>query len=69
MLAQLKLAIAGTIVMSPDLADALDALFMTRVPPVPPPITTYPLLPPTTTTHYYHPLLPPTTIHHFPLLL
>eukprot|EP00964_Phaeocystis_antarctica_P035248 scaffold20133_cov63-Phaeocystis_antarctica.AAC.1 len=32
-LASLKLAIAGTIVMSPDLADALDALFMTRVPP------------------------------------
>ena len=32
MLANLKLAIAGTIVMSPDLADALDALFMARVP-------------------------------------
>ena len=31
-LASLKLAIAGTIVMSPDLADALDALFMARVP-------------------------------------
>merc|ERR1711998_821951 len=31
MCAQLKLAIAGTIVMSPDLADALDALFMARV--------------------------------------
>ena len=58
-LASLKLAIAGTIVMSPDLADALDALFMTRVPPVPPPITTYPLLLPTTTTHFYHPQLPP----------
>ena len=34
MLAQLKLAIAGTIVMSPELAEALDALFMARVPPV-----------------------------------
>ena len=44
-LASLKLAIAGTIVMSPDLADALDALFMTRVPPVL-------LLLPATTTHY-----------------
>jgi dynein heavy chain len=32
MLASLKLAIAGTIVMSPDLANALDALFMARVP-------------------------------------
>uniref|UniRef100_A0A7S4MJ94 Dynein heavy chain n=2 Tax=Prymnesium polylepis TaxID=72548 RepID=A0A7S4MJ94_9EUKA len=31
-LAALKLAIAGTIVMSPELADALDALFMARVP-------------------------------------
>ena len=77
-LASLKLAIAGTIVMSPDLADALDALFMTRVPPVPPPIATYPLLPPTTTTRYHHPLPPPTTttryyhpttINHYPLLL
>merc|ERR1711988_2073839 len=28
-----KLAIAGTIVMSPDLAEALDSLFMARVPP------------------------------------
>ena len=34
MLAQLKLAIAGTIVMSPELGEALDALFMARVPPV-----------------------------------
>merc|ERR1712072_1475249 len=34
MLAQLKLATAGTIVMSPELAEALDALFMARVPPV-----------------------------------
>merc|ERR1719482_2686938 len=34
MLAQLKIAIAGTIVMSPELAEALDALFMARVPPV-----------------------------------
>merc|ERR1712100_793078 len=33
MLAALKLAIAGTIVMSPELAEALDALFMARVPP------------------------------------
>jgi dynein heavy chain len=32
-LAALKLAIAGTIVMSPDLAEALDSLFMARVPP------------------------------------
>ena len=31
-LANLKLAIAGTIVMLPELASALDALFMTRVP-------------------------------------
>eukprot|EP00327_Prymnesium_parvum_P015479 CAMPEP_0113272674 /NCGR_PEP_ID=MMETSP0008_2-20120614/23450_1 /TAXON_ID=97485 /ORGANISM="Prymnesium parvum" /LENGTH=4484 /DNA_ID=CAMNT_0000122153 /DNA_START=48 /DNA_END=13502 /DNA_ORIENTATION=+ /assembly_acc=CAM_ASM_000153 len=31
-LASLKLAIAGTIVMSPELADALDALFLARVP-------------------------------------
>jgi dynein heavy chain len=31
-LANLKLAIAGTIVMSPDLSNALDALFMARVP-------------------------------------
>jgi len=31
-LAALKLAIAGTIVMSPELADALDSLFMARVP-------------------------------------
>ena len=68
-LASLKLAIAGTIVMSPDLADALDALFMTRVPPVPPPITTYPLPPPATTTRYYHPLPPPTTINYYPLFL
>ena len=78
-LASLKLAIAGTIVMSPDLADALDALFMTRVPPVLLPTTTtthyyhYPLLlPTTTTTHYYYPLLPlptTTTHHYYPLLL
>merc|ERR1712072_48060 len=33
MLTNLKLAIAGTIVMSPELVDALDALFMARVPP------------------------------------
>ena len=33
-LASLKLAIAGTIVMSPELGEALDALFMARVPPV-----------------------------------
>jgi len=33
MLAALKLAIAGTIVMSPELAEALDSLFMARVPP------------------------------------
>ena len=33
MLAALKLAIAGTIVMSPELAETLDALFMARVPP------------------------------------
>jgi hypothetical protein len=32
-LANLKLAIAGTVVMSPELAEALDALFMARVPP------------------------------------
>ena len=32
MLANLKLAIAGTIVISPDIADAIDALFMARVP-------------------------------------
>jgi dynein heavy chain len=32
MLANLKLAIAGTIVMSPELIDAVDALFMARVP-------------------------------------
>ena len=32
-LAALKLAIAGTIVMSPELAETLDALFMARVPP------------------------------------
>ena len=69
MLANLKLAIAGTIVMSPDLADALDALFMTRVPPVLPPVTTYPLPPPATTTRYYHPLPPPTTINYYPLFL
>jgi dynein heavy chain len=31
-LSNLKLAIAGTIVMSPELADALDALFLARVP-------------------------------------
>ena len=31
-LANLKLAIAGTIIMSPDLADALDAIFLARVP-------------------------------------
>jgi len=31
-LANLKLAIAGTIVMSPDLIDALDSLFLARVP-------------------------------------
>ena len=31
-LASLKLAIAGTIVMSPELANALDALFLARVP-------------------------------------
>ena len=31
-LANLKLAIAGTIVMSPDLTNALDALFLARVP-------------------------------------
>ena len=68
-LASLKLAIAGTIVMSPDLADALDALFMTRVPPVLLPTTTtctthYYYPPTTTTTHYYDPLLRPTTTHH-----
>jgi len=34
MLANLKLAIAGTIVMSPELASALDALFLARVPAV-----------------------------------
>jgi len=34
MLSNLKLAIAGTIVMSPELVDALDALFMARVPPL-----------------------------------
>merc|ERR1711924_389576 len=33
-LANLKLAIAGTIVMSSDLADAVDALFLARVPPM-----------------------------------
>merc|ERR1719478_59642 len=33
-LANLKLAIAGTIVMSTDLADAVDALFLARVPPL-----------------------------------
>ena len=33
-LANLKLAIAGTIVMSPDLTNALDALFLARVPPM-----------------------------------
>ncbi|KAG8468097.1 hypothetical protein KFE25_007149 [Diacronema lutheri] len=32
MLANLKLAIAGTIVMSPDLQNALDSLFLARVP-------------------------------------
>ena len=30
----LKLAIAGTIVMSQELADAVDALFLARVPPL-----------------------------------
>merc|ERR1719446_1853869 len=33
MLANLKLAIAGTIIMSSDLQDASDAMFMARVPP------------------------------------
>merc|ERR1711998_632784 len=33
MLANLKLAIAGTIIMSPELAAAVDAMFMARVPP------------------------------------
>ena len=33
-LANLKLAIAGTIVMSKELADAVDALFLARVPPL-----------------------------------
>jgi len=33
-LASLKLAIAGTIVMSPELAGALDSLFLARVPPL-----------------------------------
>ena len=33
-LASLKLAIAGTIVMSQDLADAVDALYLARVPPL-----------------------------------
>ena len=57
-LASLKLAIAGTIVMSPDLADALDALFMTRVPPVPPPATTTQLL--LITSHYFSDVPTPT---------
>jgi len=33
-LSNLKLAIAGTIVMSSDLSDAVDALFLARVPPI-----------------------------------